>query len=294
MLSKLKDYYGDHFTISASRPEHYYWFADPEGKRFGIAKSAVTSDELCLLNSLFSQEAEVPLSQQQILWKNVLEGNPSEKEAGTSFRFIHFFLKSPLSDQEAEAFMEAVSGIFPSEVTVLFINAHYGVLIEPKTDEAKELPYDQVKSVLTGDFYTDLDLFLGMWLQDYEPAAEQFKLERELFSSVRPFLPPQEVYSREDLVPYLLLTQTDKPAHHYISQLIPDELFDDRDLIQSIKVFLECNMNLSMAAKKLYIHRNSLQYRVDKFIERTGIDVKQFKPAVAVYHALISRERANR
>ncbi|MDM5197669.1 helix-turn-helix domain-containing protein [Fictibacillus enclensis] len=92
------------------------------------------------------------------------------------------------------------------------------------------------------------------------------------------------------MIPYLLLLHLDKSASQFISNLIPDELFKDRDLIHSIKIFLECNMNLSMAAKKLYIHRNSLQYRVDKFIEKTGIDVKQFKQAVAVYHALISRE----
>ncbi|MDN4075762.1 PucR family transcriptional regulator [Fictibacillus terranigra] len=293
MLTKLQAYYGEHLTISTDRPQHYYWFVDQDGKRFGIAKSRVSSDELSLLNSLFTQgSAESPLSPRQLFWKNVLSGDHPEAETESSFRFIHFFLKNPLSDQEA--FMEAVSGIFPLEVTVLFITSQYGVLIEPKPDEREELPYDQVKPVLTGDFYTDLDLFLGMWIRDYKEAPDQYHLERELFSSVRPFLPAQEVYSREDLVPYLLLTQLGKSALYFISQLIPEELYGDRDLIQSIKVYLECNMNLSMAAKKLYIHRNSLQYRVDKFIEKTGIDVKQFKPAMAVYQALISREGTSR
>jgi DNA-binding PucR family transcriptional regulator len=36
-------------------------------------------------------------------------------------------------------------------------------------------------------------------------------------------------------------------------------------------------LNASLTAKRLFIHRNSLQYRIDKFIERTGIDIRQLK-----------------
>ncbi|WHY73254.1 PucR family transcriptional regulator [Fictibacillus enclensis] len=290
MLSKLQQHYGNHFSLhTADHPEQYYWFADQAGVTFGIAKTAITSSELDLLHSLFTEaETDTRLSEQQIFWKNVISGDLQGEHPQVRFRFIHFFLKNDLSDQDA--FLEAVSGIFPDEVTVLFMSGHHGVLIEPKTNETEELPYDQVKSVLTADFYTDLDLFIGRWMDSYAEGAEQFRIEREMFSSIRPYLPPQEVYCREDLIPYLLLLHLDKSASQFISNLIPDELFKDRDLIHSIKIFLECNMNLSMAAKKLYIHRNSLQYRVDKFIEKTGIDVKQFKQAVAVYHALISRE----
>jgi DNA-binding PucR family transcriptional regulator len=46
-------------------------------------------------------------------------------------------------------------------------------------------------------------------------------------------------------------------------------------------------MNVSLAAKKLYLHRNTLQYRVDKFIEKTGIDIKHFGNAVSIYLALM-------
>ncbi|ETJ29136.1 Transcriptional regulator, PucR family, partial [human gut metagenome] len=38
----------------------------------------------------------------------------------------------------------------------------------------------------------------------------------------------------------------------------------DNDIIQSIDVFFELNLNLSEASKKLYVHRNTLIYRLDK------------------------------
>ncbi|MCY8607352.1 helix-turn-helix domain-containing protein, partial [Bacillus sonorensis] len=47
--------------------------------------------------------------------------------------------------------------------------------------------------------------------------------------------------------------------------------------------YMQCNLNASLTAKRLFIHRNSLQYRIDRFIEKTGIDIRQFEEAAAVY-----------
>lgn len=60
------------------------------------------------------------------------------------------------------------------------------------------------------------------------------------------------------------------------------ESLTDTELVQTLKVYFECNLNVSLTAKKLYMHRNSVQYRIDKFIEKTGLDVKHFHEAAAV------------
>jgi len=48
---------------------------------------------------------------------------------------------------------------------------------------------------------------------------------------------------------------------------------------------LDCNV--SETAKKLYIHRNTLLYRLDKFKQETGLDVRTFNDAVLVKIALL-------
>jgi DNA-binding PucR family transcriptional regulator len=67
-----------------------------------------------------------------------------------------------------------------------------------------------------------------------------------------------------------------------------DLVKDDGDLLETIKVYLECNLNVSLAAKKLYMHRNSLQYRIEKFIDRTHLDIKHFTGAVSAYLAILA------
>jgi len=58
------------------------------------------------------------------------------------------------------------------------------------------------------------------------------------------------------------------------------------DLImhETIKVYLESNQNMVTAAKKLYVHRNTLIQRIDKFHQVTGFDLKNFYDAFLIYH----------
>ncbi|MGI6239945.1 MAG: PucR family transcriptional regulator, partial [Christensenellales bacterium] len=56
-------------------------------------------------------------------------------------------------------------------------------------------------------------------------------------------------------------------------------LFND-EMIHTIEVFFENHLNLSEAARKLYIHRNTLVYRLEKVQRLTGFDLRQFDDAV--------------
>ena len=47
-----------------------------------------------------------------------------------------------------------------------------------------------------------------------------------------------------------------------------------------MEVFFKCGLNLSEAAKELYIHRNTLIYRLDKIQKYTSYDIRDFNNAV--------------
>ena len=51
-------------------------------------------------------------------------------------------------------------------------------------------------------------------------------------------------------------------------------------MIKTVEVFFKCGLNLSDAAKELYIHRNALIYRLDKIEKSTGLNIKNFSDAV--------------
>lgn len=59
---------------------------------------------------------------------------------------------------------------------------------------------------------------------------------------------------------------------------IPESL--DQETITIIHKFFENNLNISETARKLYIHRNTLIYRLEKIQRTTGLDIKVFDDAV--------------
>lgn len=65
----------------------------------------------------------------------------------------------------------------------------------------------------------------------------------------------------------------------------PDE-FDDETLT-TINKFFENNLNVSETSRQLYIHRNTLVYRLDKLQKSTGLDLRTFDDAITFKIALM-------
>lgn len=63
--------------------------------------------------------------------------------------------------------------------------------------------------------------------------------------------------------------------------------FTDAEMFKTLEQFFELDCNVSETAKKLYIHRNTLLYRLDRFKQETGLDVRSFSHAVLVKIALL-------
>lgn len=68
----------------------------------------------------------------------------------------------------------------------------------------------------------------------------------------------------------------------FINEIFKEQLlkpFDD-ETITTVQKFFENNLNISETARKLYIHRNTLVYKLDKIQKTTGLDIKIFEDAV--------------
>lgn len=75
--------------------------------------------------------------------------------------------------------------------------------------------------------------------------------------------------SREDSLYYHSLLFNRKTA----------KLFND-EMLQTIEMFFRKDLNLSDTARQLFIHRNTLVYRLDKVQRQTGLDLRHFDDAV--------------
>ena len=65
----------------------------------------------------------------------------------------------------------------------------------------------------------------------------------------------------------------------------PDDF--DEETLSTIHKFFENSLNVSETSRQLYIHRNTLVYRLDKLQKQTGLDLRVFEDAITLKIALM-------
>ncbi|MDD3165242.1 MAG: helix-turn-helix domain-containing protein [Oscillospiraceae bacterium] len=84
----------------------------------------------------------------------------------------------------------------------------------------------------------------------------------------------------------------------FLSEVFKNNSIDalDQETLYTINKFFENNLNVSETSRKLFVHRNTLVYRLEKIKKLTGLDLREFdhaiifKVALMVKKYLVSRE----
>jgi len=74
--------------------------------------------------------------------------------------------------------------------------------------------------------------------------------------------------------------------HPLLQSFIFKKYAQESFMLDTIKTYLDHNQNMSQASKELFVHRNTLMMRLDKFHEVTGFDVRKFYDAYLIYGLL--------
>ena len=58
------------------------------------------------------------------------------------------------------------------------------------------------------------------------------------------------------------------------------QIFADKEMLDTAEEFLNNNLNVSETSRSLFLHRNTLSYRLDKIERATGLNIRRFSDAV--------------
>lgn len=93
-----------------------------------------------------------------------------------------------------------------------------------------------------------------------------------------------EVHSFKEYMLIKMLEDLPKyKLNEYLEMLMDTnarEIFDDEEMVNTAEEFLENSLNVSETSRKLYLHRNTLTYRLDKIEKATGLNIRKFSDAV--------------
>lgn len=296
MINQLKKLYPslqllDQSTLSSDSA--YKWFSLSDGAIVGIHETELAPRDLSLLaafltpyNPLFPMQTD-----EEKKWlatvDPVLSDDSDAFSLNSSYRFVHFSIQE--KQISPAAFKQAVDDFYAQTVPILWENDHQGILVEYVTKEDGPISYEEIIDVLMSDLYINIHFFVGPLRTSLDGASTHYRAMVDGAKTVSRYS-NKTVIRYTDVVPYLLIDQTPEPLRNEIKQSILQVYQEDEETKKMFEVFVRNNLNISETAKALHMHRNSLQYRFDRFYENTGIDVRKFHEAMAVYLAILIKK----
>ncbi|WP_416149161.1 PucR family transcriptional regulator [Salipaludibacillus sp. HK11] len=296
MIDRLQKFYADAISNENLPIENRLTLRISKQDEIILDKNKLSMEEIQLLITLFDEDNTQHFQgnrQDKIIHEWLVEEKEvSKKEIAnvitTPIRLIHFSISSDVVEQEE--FSVALQGLFPASKSLVWKSKTEGLIIQQiDTDFDDELSINSIIDTLTSDFFVKVSFYIGSPIPHTSEIFTRYQWENHIYNKVKTSFPRKAYFIEQDIsIHYLLHSIPEENLTKILKMIAPVK--DDKTLLHSVKMYLECNLNASLAAKKLYMHRNTLQYRVDKFIEKTSIDIKQFPNAVSVYIMLLSIE----
>lgn len=158
----------------------------------------------------------------------------------------------------------------------------------------KELEEDYSKDEIVGYANSIVDTFntelmekcyvaIGSVVTDLKNVSSSFKEAKMALEVGQIFTSNKLVANYEELGMGRLICQL--PIS--LCELFVDEVLKgmpisdiDTEMLTTIDKFFDNNLNVSETSRQLYIHRNTLVYRLDKLLKSTGLDLRNFDDAI--------------
>lgn len=278
--------------ISNLDPE-YKWFSTENQEVIGIHKEEITAKDASLLAAFLSPyNIKFPvLTDEEQKWRRLIHSNDENSKVNlildTPYRFVYFSIKK--NQTNPTSFKDAIHELFTKKVPILWENGHEGIIIEEQTQEEDSISFEQIIDILMSDLYVKINFFVGPFKEGLEGVNQYYQSIIDT-AKIAVDYSNKAVVTYIEAVPYLFIDQTKEDLRLEIGKTVLQEYINDEETLKMIETFVQCNLNVSETSKELHMHRNSLQYRLDRFHEKTGIDVRQFHQAMTVYLALLARK----
>ena len=212
---------------------------------------------------------------------SLLEGKNIEKDIISAvwpalldkFYLIDIYIESKLYD----AYLYIKELYHDSDIEVILINDKLLLIAE-----VKEI-YEHIigiKDALLNNF-TSRYYISYCQIENYEALKKSFEECEYKLMLANKYKVSESVINEKKLILEGIIDSVSEEKKEKIYHIFNEGFSKlDNEMIRTIEVFFRCGLNLSDAAKELYIHRNTLIYRLDKIEKYTAYDIRNFNSAV--------------
>ncbi|HFI0634959.1 TPA: helix-turn-helix domain-containing protein [Streptococcus suis] len=255
-----------------------------DGRYLDLTDADLTDRERYLLSLLSRPQEWQPSSP----WQSYLQGQGSLPQTVEAIQFIHVHVWSQ-KEAQLDAWQTMMTDLLPSQVAQVQLTAQdYLFILEQGTWMDYQSLLADTLSALEFDFGLRLTLLVGqVWPRQLADRWSQlYQAEANLFAQWRVHYHQSTVLSFSQL---FLWGQGRAGLELGLIKASMLELIDQQDMQDIILSLWAEGAVVTKTAQVLYIHRNTLQYRLDKWQDMTGIQLKDLTDLSFCYQILLDR-----
>ena len=249
------------------------------------------------LKNIYDEQFNKSLFMKNVILDNILPGDIYAKAKELNFadniRRIAFLIKcAPTSEYNL---IEIMQNMFPDKNKhfVLSIDENAVLIKETVKTEDAESVAKEIVSTLSSEFFIKAVVGIGGPAEEIKDLSRSYKEAQIALEVGKVFDNEKDVinYKNQGIgrIIYQLPTTL---CEVFLQEVFKEGSLEslDRESLMTIQSFFENSLNVSETSRKLFVHRNTLVYRLEKIKRLTGLDLREFEHAIVFKVALMVKK----
>lgn len=238
--------------------------------------------------------------------KNILLDNILPGDIGIKARELHVDLDARRAIflirtyEKSEVYIsELIENLFPTRNKdfIFSIDEYNSVLVKEVREDTDNKELEKIASIIVNTLNSEAMLKVHVGVGNI---AKHVKDLARVYKEAQVALDVGKIFESEN--PIMMYNNLGIGRLVYqlpttLCELFLDEVFEkdsldalDEETLMTINKFFECNLNVSETSRKLFVHRNTLVYRLNKIQKITNLDLRIFDHAIIFKIATMVRQ----
>ena len=302
----LYDFDGSERPVTTGSRTYYALYSP--GAKFDYAAFAEGTDALsrtiCAISAVAFNEAKNNYEEKHnkaAFIKNIISDNILPGDVYVRAKELHFVTDEPrvvllvrqMENADVSA-VEAIQRIFPDRQKDFVLNINETDIVLVKALPSANCPEEvqkvarSIETTLLEEMGIKSVIGVSTNARHLRELADKYKEAQVAIDVGRVFESEKTIINYESLGLGRIIYQLPTTLCEVFKKN-PIETLDE-DTLETINRFFENNLNVSETSRKLYVHRNTLVYRLEKIKKMTGLDLREFDHAIVFKVAMMVKQ----
>lgn len=286
--------------LSANNKTENIVFVEGEDK-YAEKMVDILSISLGSIKNLYDEKYDKGSFIKNIMLDNILPSDVYMKSRELHFNteelrvvyLVRFYGHTDLMPQEI------LQGMFPDKTQdyVISVAENDIVLVKelPKNYTPEEIlaTAHSIVETLNSEFYVKVAVGISTVVETLKDLSGAYKEARLALEVGKVFDTEKSIISYENLGIGRLVYQLPVTlCEIFLQEVFKNGSFEslDQETLQTVQCFFDNNLNVSETSRKLFVHRNTLVYRLEKIKKLVGLDLREFDHAITFKVALMVKK----